>query len=107
MSEPVRVLLAGGTVALLEAVAGGLALAAYGPIRFTLFLFSCAMATALVGGLVWVLVSRPPDHGDEGPRGPARPPGDPSSPDGPDPDWWPRFERDFRAQAEDRELTNV
>jgi hypothetical protein len=107
MPAPGRVLLAGGAVAVLEAAAGSLALAAYGPIRISLFLFSCALATTLVSVVLFALVARPRASGGEGPGGVRTPSDDSGSPPGTDPDWWPEFERDFRAHLEDRELTAV
>lgn len=93
--------LGGGLVAVGEAVAGTVALAAIGPVAISLFLLACGVATAATTAGLAALIAHRRGPGDS----PGGPPGEPPRGPEPPPPWWPDFERDFWAHVRDRQRT--
>ena len=87
--RPRHLVLAGMLVAVGEAVAGGLLVAALGPADIALFFLVSGALTAAISAALRPLLAprRPPDAGPDG--------SDQDGPDGPSPPWWPSFEREF------------
>lgn len=120
MSTRARIATLGGVAAVLEAGLGVAALVAFGPAEIAFYALACAAATVAVTVALWRLLGVPSDGGGEGgggvggdgggaDRGGDGGGGDRSGTDGePDePTWWPRFERDFREHARERDRTPV
>jgi hypothetical protein len=66
------------------------------------FFAGCAVVTLFVALVAAPMMRTPPPRSDDDDGGGDGGGGGPSGPDGGDPPWWPEFERDFRAYAEQR-----
>jgi hypothetical protein len=97
MSAPRRMRVWGAGVACGHLALGLVAALALRDDGAALFFALCALVTIVLSQAIAPLLRRPPDDGDDGGGGPP--------PEDPEPPWWPEFEREFRAYAEDRRGT--